>query len=266
MQRALNPHISVDCVIFGFNGNKLQVLLINRDMKGTGAAGGAGTGAAGGAGTGAAGGAGMAVPLKLPGDLILKGEPLHESAMRILKEYTGLDNIFLQQLAVFDNPERLSDKENLDWLRTTSGIPDIDRVVTIAYYSLIKLDMSHRTELSIVYDAKWYPVDAVPRLIFDHNNILESGLNTLRKAFLTDPLCFELLPVKFTINQLQKIYEIILGCELDNRNFRKRINRLDYIIPLNEKQKGVNHKPARFYVFNKKRYNNFKKAHTGFLI
>ncbi len=246
MQRALNPHISVDCVIFGFNGNKLQLLLINRDMR--------------------TASSNETIPLKLPGDLILKGEPLHESAKRILKEYTGLDNIFLQQLAVFDNPQRLSDKENLDWLRVTSGLPDIDRVVTIAYYSLIKLDMSHRTELSIVYDARWYPVDAVPRLIFDHNNILESGLKTLRKAFLTDPLCFELLPVKFTINQLQKIYEIILGCELDNRNFRKKINRLDYIIPLNEKQKGVNHKPARFYVFNKKRYNNFKKAHTGFLI
>jgi len=260
MQRALNPHISVDCVIFGFNGNKLQVLLINRDAKTDSTpAGNAGTTAKSTAGNGGS-------HLKLPGDLILKGEPLSESAKRILKEYTGLDNIFLQQFGVFDNPERLSHEENLNWLRATSGIPDIDRVVTIAYYSLIKLDMSHRTALSIVYDAKWHPVDAVPGLIFDHNDILESGLITLRKAFLTDPLCFELLPLKFTINQLQKIYEIILGYELDNRNFRKKINRLAYVVPLDEKQKGVNHKPARFYVFNKKRYNHFKKAHTGFII
>ena len=242
MQRTLNPHISVDCVIFGFNGSKLQVLLINRDAADSG------------------------VHLKLPGDLIIKGEPLDESAKRILKEYTGLDNIFLQQFAVFDNPERLSHKENLSWLRTSSGIPDIFRVVTIAYYSLIKLDMSHKTELSIVYDAKWYPVDSVPGLVFDHNDILESGLMTLRKAFLTDPLCFELLPVKFTINQLHKIYEIMLGYKLDNRNFRKKISRLDYIVPLNEKQKGVNHKPARFYVFNKKKYNYFKKTHNSFIL
>jgi 8-oxo-dGTP diphosphatase len=266
MKRALNPHISVDCVIFGFNGNKLQVLLINRDMRTAGTTVDTAANVNTDATTSDIAGATASCSLKLPGDLIIKGEPLHESARRILKEYTGLDNIFLQQFGVFDNPERLSDEENLCWLRTTSGLPDIDRVVTIAYYSLIKLDMSHSTALSIAYNARWYPVDAVPGLIFDHNDILDSGLMTLRKAFLTDPLCFELLPVKFTVNQLQKIYEIILGYRLDNRNFRKKINRLDYIIPLNERQKGVSHKPARFYVFDKKRYNKFKKAQTGFII
>jgi hypothetical protein len=246
MKRTLIPHISVDCVIFGFDGNKLQILLINRDVKDSVNKTGN--------------------KLKLPGDLIIKWEPLDKSAKRILKEYTGLENIYLKQFGVFDNPGRLNHEVDLNWLRKTSGLPDIDRVVTIAYYSLIKLDMSCRTELSIVYDARWYPVENVPVLIFDHNEILEAGLMTLRKEFLTDPLCFELLPVKFTLNQLQKVYEVILGFQLDNRNFRKKIDRLEYIIPLNERQTGVTHKPARLYIFNKKRYDNLKKAHTGFII
>ena len=246
MDRALNPYISVDCVIFGFDGDKLQVLLINRDKKNS--AGKAGS------------------KLKLPGDLIIKGEPLYDSAQRILKEYTGLENIYLNQFNVFDNPERLSNEENLKWLRKTSGVKDIYRVVTIAYYSLIKLDLSRRTDLSIVYDARWYPVENIPELIFDHNEILETGLMNLRKGFLTDPLCFELLPTKFTLNQLQKLYEVILGFGLDNRNFRKKVNRLEYIIPLNERQTGVTHKPARLYVFNREKYEDLKKDHTGFIV
>jgi 8-oxo-dGTP diphosphatase len=246
MNRTLNPYISVDCVIFGFDGEKLQVLLINRDWQNSDRKKGN--------------------RLKLPGDLIIKGEPLGESAQRILKEYTGLENIYLKQFNVFDNPERLSNEENLNWLRKTSGLADIYRVVTIAYYSLIELDMSRRTELSIVYDARWYPVENIPELIFDHNEILESGLINLRKGFLTDPLCFELLPTKFTLNQLQKLYEVILGFELDNRNFRKKINRLEYIIPLNERQTGVTHKPARLYIFDREKYDELKKDHTGFIV
>lgn len=247
MRRAKNPHISVDCVIFGFEHNKLKVLLINRDLKDS---------------------TGRSNKLKLPGDFIIKREVLNDSAKRILKEYTGLENIYLRQFGVFDNPDRLSPEEDLKWLRDTSDLLDIDRVVTIAFYSLIKLNMSRKTELSIVYDAKWYPVENIPDLIFDHNKILNSGLLTLQKEFLTDPLCFELLPVKFTLNQLQKIYEVILGFKLDNRNFRKKINKLEYIIPLNEKQTGVTHKPARLYIFDKEKFDNndINKVHTGFVV
>jgi 8-oxo-dGTP diphosphatase len=248
MKRALNPHISVDCVIFGFDSNKLKVLLINRDLMDSVTK--------------------KSNKLKLPGDLIIKREILNESAKRILKEYTGLENIYLKQFGVFDEPDRLRPEDDLNWLRDTSGLTDIDRVVTIAYYSLIKLNMSRRTKLSIEYDAKWYPAENIPALIFDHNKILNSGLFTLQKEFLTEPLCFELLPVKFTLNQLQKIYEVILGFKLDNRNFRKKINKLEYIIPLNEKQTGVTHKPARLYIFDKDKFenNDINKVHTGFVI
>ncbi len=248
MERVLNPHISVDCVIFGFDNNKLKVLLVNRNSKSNPFK--------------------TSNKLKLPGDLIIRMEILNESARRILKEFTGLENIYLKQFGVFDKPDRLSPEEDLNWLKDTSGLADIDRVVTIAYYSLIKLNMSRRTKLSIEYDAKWYPVENIPELIFDHNKILKYGLLTLQKEFLTEPLCFELLPTKFTLNQLQKIYEVILGFELDNRNFRKKINKLEYIISLNEKQTGVTHKPARLYIFDRKIFNenDINKVHTGFVV
>ena len=122
------------------------------------------------------------------------------------------------------------------------------------------------TELSKAYNARWYNLDSVPELIFDHNEILVEGLSTLQKEFLTEPLCFRLLPGKFTINQLQQISESILGFELDNRNFRKRINKLEYIVPLNERQTGVSHKPARYYVFDSKKFEIIKRELTGFIV
>jgi hypothetical protein len=109
-------------------------------------------------------------------------------------------------------------------------------------------------------------VNDLPSLIFDHNDIIETGLKTLQRELLTEPLGYELLPKKFSLNQLQRLYEAILGIPIDNRNFRKKINRLDYIIPLNEFQTGVAHKPARLNVFDRKKFDEFKKANTGFII
>lgn len=243
--KELNPHISVDCVIFGFDGEKLKVLLINRSKNDTGDK--------------------KTVRKKLPGDLIIKKEILEESANRILQELTGLNNIYLKQFGVFDKPERLNTKDDLLWLHKSSGL-EIERVVTIAYYSVIDIRLSQKTRLSMAFNAQWIPVDEVPELIFDHNEILRTGLDTLRREFLTEPLCFELLPDKFTLNQLQRVYETILGFDLDNRNFRKRINKLKYIVPLNEKQTGVSHKPANLYGFDREKYIQLKKEHTGFVV
>jgi hypothetical protein len=122
------------------------------------------------------------------------------------------------------------------------------------------------TELSKAYNARWHNLNEIPDLIFDHNEIIDEGLSALRKEFLTEPLCFELLPGKFTMNQLQHLSESILGFTLDNRNFRKRINRLEYIIPLNEHQTGVSHKPARYYTFDSGKFEIIKRAHTGFIV
>jgi 8-oxo-dGTP diphosphatase len=234
----LNPHVSVDCVIFGFNARKLKVLLIEREkvlktnMRGH--------------------------KLKLPGNLISESEDLDISAIRTLKELTGLDKIFLKQFGVFSSPGRLSPTEDLAWLRKTSGLM-VDRVVTIAYYSLIKIAESNITEKTI-----WLPVDELPDLIFDHNHIVLKALDALRREIRTEPLCFELLPKKFTIRQMQNLYEAILGEMLDNRNFRKKIRPLEFLISLPEKEKDVNHKPAQLFRFEKKLYDKHRKVVSGF--
>lgn len=244
MTANLNPHISVDCVVFGFDGNELKVLLINRDPSDDPASSG---------------------NLKLPGDLIFRGEVLISAAERILTELTGLHDIYLKQFGIFDDPGRLNSPDDLSWLQKRSGLP-VDRVITVAYYSLIKIDQSMPTDLSIAFNACWYSCDAIPSLIFDHNSIMEKGLEALRREMLTEPLCFKLLPDKFALNQLQRLYEAILGCSLDNRNFRKKIQRLPYIVPLNERQNGVPHKPAMLHIFDHEKYGLLKKDNTVFIL
>ncbi len=234
----LNPHVSVDCVIFGFNTGKLKVLLIEREkVPGSRLRG---------------------HKLKLPGSLITETEDLDISAIRTLKELTGLYSIFLKQFGVFGSPDRLSPSEDLAWLRKTSGLM-VDRVVTVAYYSLIKIDESNVTERTL-----WQPIDKLPELIFDHNHIVGRALETLRREIRTEPLCFELLPKKFTIRQMQILYEAILGEKLDNRNFRKKIRPMEFLIPLPDKEKNVNHKPAQLFRFDKKLYNKHRKVVSGF--
>jgi ADP-ribose pyrophosphatase YjhB (NUDIX family) len=234
----LNPHVSVDCVIFGFDSNKLKVLLIEREKIANNELSGH--------------------KLKLPGNLILENEELDDSAYRTLKELTGLDNIFLKQFQVFGSPNRLSPIEDLIWLKTSSNIA-VDRVVTIAYYSLIKLQDSNLTDKTI-----WHPIDNIPELVFDHNIIVKRALEALQREIRTEPLCFELLPKKFTIRQMQNLYEAILGENLDNRNFRKKIMPLKFLIPLEEKERGVSHKPAQLYKFDRKLYARHRKEISGF--
>ena len=228
----LNPHISVDCVIFGFDARQLKVLLIEREQLPK---------------------EDRTLPsglLKLPGNLISDTEDIDYSAYRILKELTGVDNIFLKQFAVFANPNRLSNSNDLLWLRSTSGLA-IERVLTVAYYSLVKIDKGNPTR-SLLAKTHWLPVKNLPQLTFDHHLIIEKALDALRKELRTEPIGFEMLPKKFSIRQIQSLYEVILGNKLDNRNFRKRIGRLTYIVSLAEKEKSVNHKPAQLYKFDHK--------------
>lgn len=236
----LNPHVSVDCVVFGFDSKKLKVLLIEREKTGKESE--------------------TSHKLKLPGSLIFENEDLDDSANRTLKELTGLDNIYLKQFHVFGSPDRLTHEEDLNWLRTTSNT-NVDRVVTIAYYSLIKLQDSNLTEKTI-----WHPVDEVPELVFDHNLIVKTALEALQREIRTEPLCFELLPKKFTIRQMQDLYEAILGIKIDNRNFRKKIMPLKFLVLINEKEKGVSHKPAQLYKFDRKLYAKHRKEISGFYL
>ena len=234
MQNRLNPHISVDCVVFGFDFRQLSVLLVKRQ-----------------------GVEGDAEPgkMKLPGSPITDAEDLDHSAYRILRELTGLERIFLKQFAVFSSPERLQPPSDLDWLRQMSGI-NVERMVTVAYYSLIKINGSH---LPLSENAQWVNVEEIPQLTFDHNEIIQRAIEQLRHEMLTDPVGFELLPRKFTVTQLQTLHEVLLGQKIDNRNFRKRISKLKYIVPLNEREKGVGHKPALLYRFDKKLYKQYKR-------
>jgi ADP-ribose pyrophosphatase YjhB (NUDIX family) len=240
--RTINPHISVDCVVFGFSTNQLKVLLIEREY------------------TNEAGE--KATDHKLPGDFITLNEDLDLAASRILEELTGLRDIYLEQFAFLGEPNRISKKNDIDWLNETTGL-EIQRVVTAAYFSLINITESKR-EFAIKNDASWINIKEIPELAFDHKTIIDRGLFHLRKALRNEPIGFELLPEKFTIRELQSLYEIILDCDLDNRNFRKKILKSNYLIQLKEKQIGVAHKPAHYYRFDKRIYDKQKKEYLGF--
>lgn len=242
--RAINPHISVDCVIFGFAENRLKILLIKReysDELGN-----------------------RSTDYKLPGDFITLHEDLDDAASRTLHELTGLQDIFLQQFAVFGHPDRVSRWIDINWLLETTG-HTIHRVVTTAYFALLNISQSNRA-FAIKMGATWMDMDRIPSLAFDHDEIIRAGLEHLRRSARFEPVCLELLPEKFTIRELQNLYQAILGNPLDNRNFRKKVLRARYLVRLDEKQSGVAHKPASYYRFDRKIYEQEKKESLGFTL
>jgi len=240
--RSINPQISVDCVIFGFSTSQLKVLLIQRDYSGANGE--------------------PVQDYKLPGDFITIREDLDLAAARTLDELTGLQNIFLEPFAVFGKPDRIHKKEDLNWFMETTG-RGIQRVVTSAYFALINISESN-SDYAINNNAVWVDVHQVPGLAFDHQEIVNKGLSHPQNALRHEPIGFELLPEKFTIRKLQTLYEVILNCKLDNRNFRKKILKAKYLIQLDEKQAGVAHKPAYYYRFDKTIYDVNRKNSLGF--
>jgi 8-oxo-dGTP diphosphatase len=244
MQEGLIPNVSVDCVVFGFDFTNLNVLLIERNIAMNGV---------------------TYADMKLPGDLMRLDEDLDTSAARILKENTGLSDIYLKQFKSFGSPERLKRKpRDLEWLRQIDH-PE-EHVITIAYYSLLDTTDQGGPKLTISNNARWCPVHEVTDLVMDHMDILRSALEHLRVELLNKPIGFELLPDKFTLSQMQKLYEVILGTTFDKRNFRKKISSMKYLIPLNEKQVGVAHKPARLYIFSREVYTKTKKDNFDFSV
>jgi 8-oxo-dGTP diphosphatase len=231
------PNLSVNCVVFGFESGKLNVVLIERKMHYWGK---------------------IYHDLELPGELVRRDEDLNSSACRVLKELTGLDNIYLKQFEAFGSPQRLKRrKRDLTWLKFV-GHPE-QTVVTIAYYSLINIDQGKISKYKLHPNVRWMQVSEVQELAYDHNDILTNALAVLRAELLLKPIAYELLPKKFTLGQLQNLYEVILGKSLDKRNFRKKIAKLPYIIPTAEIQANVAHKPAQFYTFNNKAYARMHK-------
>lgn len=229
----LNSSISVDCVVFGFDTEQLKVLLIERSKSPYEKAD---------------------LPsgnLKLPGSLIKDTDDLERAAYRILKELTGLDHVSLKQFAIFDRPDRLNNINDLTWLCSTSGL-QIRRVISVTYYSILRIAKNDPAKL-LLDQSHWIPVKKLPRLAFDHNFIIDGALKELRKKLQYESFGLELLPKKFTIRQFQNLYMEILGKDIDKRNFRKKIHKLDCLVPLPEKEKKVKHKPAQLFKLDRKK-------------
>ena len=214
------PHLdsvfSIDCVLFGFDGKELKILLIERNEE----------------------------PFKdwwaLPGNIVGADESLDQSAARILYELTGLRGIFMEQYYAFGDPNRHPQ----------------GRVITLAYYALIRLggDKEVRPTTNYAKRANWAPITDLPKLAFDHQKIYDKGLEKIKRRIKHQPIAFELLPEKFTLTQLQHVYELVLGKKLDKRNFRKKIVSFGVLKELDEKQKGVSYRAATLYRFDKRKY------------
>ncbi len=218
------PALTVDCVVFGLDEEDLKVLLVQRGLE----------------------------PFKgewaLPGGFVRVDESLEDAARRELQEETGLSNVFLEQLYTFGDP----------------GRDPRERVVTVAYYALVKLQ-DHRVKAATdAREAAWYPVKSAPKLAFDHARILKTAVERLEGKVRYQPIGFELLPPKFTLTQLQRLYEVILERELDKRNFRKKILAMDLLEELDEVEQDVSHRAARLYRFDHKKYRQLEKAGFNF--
>jgi 8-oxo-dGTP diphosphatase len=223
-------NVSVDCVIFGFDNEekKLKVLLIKKKINPYGKKD-------------------SGKQIALPGDLIRLEEDIDESAKRVLFSLTKLNNVFLRQFKTFGDPKRVQSSKDQEWLKNFRQEPN-ERVVTVGYLSLVRMEDYTPIPSYFADEVKWVDICEMPALAFDHNDIVESGLLFLRTQ-LSHELTSELLPRKFTLSQLQELHEIVLDQKLDKRNFRKQVISKGQIKETDEKQKGVSHKPARFYSF-----------------
>jgi 8-oxo-dGTP diphosphatase len=242
MLEGTNPNISVDCVIFGFDFKTLNVLLLERKLIDE-----------------------KSYPLisdySLVGQHIQTNESLDEAAARILFETTGLKNIYLEQFYSFGSPKRLIDEKSQLWLKFI-GLNPLGRIITIGYFSLVNKKAIHITNTE--RHATWFDIKEIGKLAFDHNHILKKALEALRLKIKSEPIAFELLPRKFTLSQLQKLYEVILDIQIDKRNFRKKALQSDYIVALTEKQKEISRKPAQLFMFSRDVYDATKKEDFSF--
>ncbi len=213
--------LSVDCVIFGFDENKLKVLLIRSDLKK------------------------YQGRFSLLGDLVYPNEDLDAAAYRVLKQRTGLSDLYLEQVETFG----------------TVGRHPAGRVVTVAYCSLI--NVQHHKLKILDNDLHWHDVKGIAELAFDHKEIFEACYNRLQKRIQEHPLGFNLLPKKFSLRELQNLYEAILDTKMDRRNFRKKFFAMDFLIDTKEMEQDVPHRPGKLYKFNYEKYEKKKKKWSG---
>jgi 8-oxo-dGTP diphosphatase len=193
-------------------------------------------------------GAPMSIQHALPGDLIWQDESLDDAAQRVLYELTRLDGIYMKQFHAFGDPNRVREPKDQVWLQSFRNQPEA-RVLTVAYYGLVSLHEHTPVPASFAGSTNWIDISDMPDLAFDHDSIVAGGFHTLKEQLESHYISFELLPKKFTLSQLQTLHEIVLNKKLDKRNFRKNVKRMSHVVPLDEKQTGVLHKPAQLFSF-----------------
>lgn len=221
MEENINSHIkviedhakitvSVDCVIFGYDMEELKVLTITCNMDPY-----------------------QGLP-SLIGDLLNEDEDLDSAAKRILRERTGIDNLYLEQVKTFGNVSR----------------HPLGRVITVSYFALVKKDDYSSNGRKLGPNSKWIALSEIEEMAFDHLDIMDEALSTIRKKLIEYPIWMKLLPVDFSLPELQNLFEIIMGKHLDKRNFRKKMLSLDIIQESGRKQRDVPHRPAMLYKVN----------------
>ena len=234
MERQVNPYVSVDCVLLGFDGTQRNVLIVRQKESGNDD--------------------NSTNNYKLPGSLIYMDENLDEAAKRVLKQLTGLVQIRMVQFRAFGDARRLANPNDTVWLERFHHLEHhLERIVTIAYLSLLRIDRK-RENLQKDYDAQWTPISEIPQLAFDHNEIVNEAIKTVQRITSTNPTqIFDLLPRKFTAAQLHTVYQAVTGKSIDFRNFHKKIQSMPYVVQLEEKEQGVNHRAAHYFKFDRKK-------------
>lgn len=204
---------AVDCIIFGFNGQSLNLLLIQRSFEPE------------------------MGKWSLMGGFIQPEESSDEAAIRILKSLTGLEGIYMEQLHTFTDPLR----------------DPLERTISIAYFALIDIH-EYEKQISDDFHAEWFPLDKIPSLIFDHTELVKMAKEKLRYKAALHPIIFELLPKKFTLPQLQILYESVYETNFDKRNFNRKVLSTSLLIKTDEKDKGKSKKGAFYFKLNAKNY------------
>lgn len=210
---------AVDCIIFGYDGQELKLLVIKRSLE----------------------------PLKgswsLVGGFIGENESSENAAVRVLKDLTGLDGLYMEQLHGFTEPDRDS----------------VERTISIAYFALIDIQ-KYKEQINEDYHPAWFSINQLPELIFDHTRIVELAKEKLRYKAALHPLLFELLPEKFTMPQLQSLYEAVYNTEFDNGNFNRKLLSTKLLFKLKEKDKLNSKKGAFYYRVDTNKYSEGFKS------